>query len=364
VTEIVAFLGTKAQYIKTAPVLHKLAEAGIPYRLVDSGQHAGLAAGLRADLGLGPPDVHFGGTRDVISLPRALGWAAGSLGWLARPQRLREEVFGQAARFCIVHGDTPSTLIATLLARRVGLPIVHIEAGLRSRSLLHPFPEEMIRLLVMRRAQVLFAPDAVAEANLAEMRVTGRVVGLPGNTSVDALRAAMAGTRAEAGPGPAILTLHRVENLHRPAVLSGFVDLVERIAASMPSRVVLHGPTERALARRGYLERLEAAGVQLGPLVGHRAFVAALAAAPLVVTDGGSVQEECARLGVPTLLWRARTERPDGLGANVVLSRYDPPTVDAFVEDASRWRRPSTIDDGTSPSATIVEELRRELDRG
>jgi UDP-N-acetylglucosamine 2-epimerase (non-hydrolysing) len=215
----------------------------------------------------------------------------------------------------------------------------------------------------MRMADLLFAPDAVAEANLARMRIRGRVVAVPGNTSVDALRRALPGAAPQVESGPAVLTLHRVENLHRPAALEGFVDLAVRLATTTPCRLVLHGPTEAALRKRGLLLRLGAAGVQLGPLVGHDEFVSALAAAPLVVTDGGSVQEECARLGVPTLLWRARTERPDGLDANVVLSRYDAATVEAFVADAARWRRPPVVDDGTSPAARIVEELRCELDR-
>jgi UDP-N-acetylglucosamine 2-epimerase (non-hydrolysing) len=82
-----------------------------------------------------------------------------------------------------------------------------------------------------------------------------------------------------------------------------------------------------------------------------------LAAAPLVVTDGGSVQEECALLGVPTLLWRHRTERSDGLGENVVLTHYDRVAVEAMLADPERWRRQPRWLDGSSPAEVIVDHL-------
>lgn len=357
---VCAFLGTKAQYIKTAPVLHALDRRGVPYRLVDSGQHAALAVGMRRDLGVRDPDVSLGGAGDVTTIAGAVQWALGLTGLLVSRRSLRSKVFGADARLCLVHGDTPSTLLATLLARRAGLRVAHLEAGLRSRSLLHPFPEELIRLVVMRLAHVLFAPSPEAVRNLTRMRLRrdARVVAVEGNTSADAL--ARHGATI-GGAGPAVVTMHRVENLHRRSSVEGFVSLVERLAARWPVRFVVHGPTEEVLARSGVLGRLDAAGVERTPLLAHQEFVALLAAAPLVVTDGGSIQEECALLGVPTLLWRARTERPDGLDANVVLSRYDPAVVDAFVADPSRWRRPPAARLTVSPSERIAEVVAAEV---
>jgi UDP-N-acetylglucosamine 2-epimerase len=363
VTAVVAFIGTKAQYIKTAPVLHGLEEAGIDYRLVDSGQHGRLAGPLRDELGLRAPDVRLGRVTDVDSVPQAAAWVARLAASLGSRRRLRAEVFGPSATVCLVHGDTPSTLIATLMARRAGLRVVHLEAGLRSGSLLHPIPEELIRIYVMRRADLLFAPNEVAVRNLAALGVGGQVVLVPGNTSVDAVGRALAGARPEPGTGPVVITMHRVENLPRPAARKGFVSLVERVARMGSTRIVLHGPTGPALARSGLDVRLRAAGVTMGPLIPHAEFVEALAAAPFVITDGGSIQEECALLGVPTLLWRARTERPDGLDANVVLSRYDRATVDDFLARPAHWRRPLSIDGGRSPVRAIVAAVGRMLDR-
>jgi len=239
-----------------------------------------------------------------------------------------------------------------VMARRAGLAVAHLEAGLSSGRWLHPFPEEIIRFLVARRADLLFAPDEQAVDNLQAMGVNGRIVALPGNTVLEALRRSGPVGRAE---GPAIITMHRVENLHRRSRREGLAALAEQLAARRDVRWLLHQPTVAALGE-ATLERMARAGVELSELVGHSEFLGMLAAAPFVITDGGSIQEECARLGVPTLLWRKRTDRPDGLGANVVLSCYDGPTINDFVNQPDRFRRPLQVPD-VSPSARILEVL-------
>jgi UDP-N-acetylglucosamine 2-epimerase (non-hydrolysing) len=350
------FLGTKAQYIKTAPVLRSLDRRGVPYRLIDSGQHRALLEDLRLELDISTPAVQFGGERDVTTVPQAIGWATTIARRAVRPRLLRRDVFGPDARMCLVHGDTPSTLLATLLARRAGLEVVHLEAGLRSRSVLHPFPEELIRIAVMRASGTLFAPNDEAVANLEAMGVRGHIVPVPGNTSVDALRASL-DELPEPASGPAVVTMHRVENLHRRSRVEGFLALVLRIAADRKVSFVVHGPTHDVLERSGRYDDLVASGVEVVPLVPHGEFSRMLAAAPLVVTDGGSVQEECALLGVPTLLWRRRTERSDGLGENVVLSGYDRVAIESVLRDPARWRRAPRWLEGPSPAESIVDHL-------
>ena len=392
------FLGTKAQYIKTAPLLRLLDAQEVPYRLIDSGQHAELSGGLRQELGVREPDHLLAEGRDITRIPQAALWAGKLALRLFDRKRLKREVFGDRAGVCVVHGDTPSTLLSALMAKRAGLAVAHLEAGLRSRHLLHPFPEELIRVVVMRVADLLFAPDEDAVANLHKMRLRGRIVPLPGNTVVEALHhelglaqaaadsevAAAAPRDADApqddavAPGddtderdggadaasagdpraPVIVTMHRVENLNRRERVEQLVSLVERLAADRPVRFVQHGPTIDTLRRRGWDQRLAKAGVELTGLATHGEFVAMLAAAPFVITDGGSIQEECALLGTPTLLWRAATERPDGVGANVVVSGYDPARIDRFLADPEAHRAPAAGTDAT-PSQLVLDELAR-----
>lgn len=317
-----------------------------------------MAASLRDELGVEPPDIEFGSGRDIESIPQAVRWSAGVARRLLGSRALRRDVFGPDARICIVHGDTPSTLLATMLARRVGIEVVHLEAGLRSWNVWHPFPEELIRIAVMRMSGLLFAPDDTAVDNLASMKVRGRVVPVNGNTSIDAVRAAFGPGAEYPAPasGPAIVTMHRVENLHRRPEVEGFLALVARIANDHPVQFVVHGPTLGALRDADH-ERLAADGVEVVPLLAHHDFTRRLAAAPVVVTDGGSVQEECALLGVPTLLWRHHTERPDGIGENVLLLHGHPHAADAVLEDLERFRRPPSWRDRSSPADAIVDHL-------
>ena len=349
--------GTKAEAIKVAPVLREMESRGLPYRLVETGQHGAYLPGLRRRLGVREPDVRLGGDRDADSLPAAVRWALRMAGLLVSGGGLRNRVFGDRGGVCLVHGDTPSTLLATLMARRAGLPVVHLESGLRSGSFGHPFPEEAIRVLVMRRAAVCLAPDARSAANLAAMGLSERTVETSGNTGLEALRDALGDV--EPGSGPVVATMHRVENLHRADRFDGFLNLLGRAGSDVTFAV--HPPTDGVLARRGGRVAVEANGVVTTDLVPYDEFVTMLAAAPFVITDGGSIQEECARLGVPTLLWRDRTERHDGVGENVLVSRYDPAEVDAFLADPQKWRRPARTGD-ERPAAEVVDVLVRMLD--
>lgn len=346
-------IGTKAQYIKTAPLLHELDSAQVPYRLIDTGQHAAFSKGLRRELKIGSPDVSLGGSQDVKSIVGAVVWMVRLLTMLIRPRTVYEEVFNGQAGICVLHGDTPSTLVGLALAKRAGLDVAHLEAGLRSHSLIHPFPEELIRLMVMKRADVLFAPSSEAAEHLRSMRVNGHVVELPANSTVEALAAVQSRGRVES---KAVVTVHRVENLHRKGRLQALLDIVTDLAATYPMLLVLHPPTEGALSQ-SMRAQLRLARVETAELMPHSEFVSHLEAAPFVITDGGSIQEECALLGVPTLLWRERTERPDGLGRNVVLSRYRAEAVDEFMANLEKYRYQRSAPEDR-PSRLVLDHLR------
>jgi UDP-N-acetylglucosamine 2-epimerase len=348
------FLGTKAQYNKTAPLLRLMETEGVPYRLIDSGQHGALSRAMRSDLGVREPDLLLGRETDVNTIPQAVIWSLRLATRLVSGRRIRQQVFGGLDGVVVIHGDTPSTFIAALMAKRAGLPVAHLEAGLTSGSWRNPFPEELIRTVVHRLANVLFAPSAVAAAYLARKHVRGTVVELEGNTSHEAL--AWAARDIVHGGGPVLVTMHRVENLYSRARVKLFVETVMGLAPNHPVRFVVHGPTKAVLERHGDLERLRGAGVELSSLLNHHEFVAAVFAAPFVITDGGSIQEECAIVGVPTLLWRERTERDDGVGANVVLGRFDAKVIRDFLANPAKYRRPFVLP-ATSPSRQVLKTL-------
>lgn len=353
-------IGTKAQYTKMAPLLRLMDERAIDYRLIDTGQHARFNQTLRPSLGVREPDVMLA-SDDARTLAQGLGWVLRMIGWWLRRRRLVVEIFGERGPggICLVHGDTASTLVGALLARRAGLRVALVEAGLRSGNLFNPFPEEAIRRYVPRRSHLLLPPDETATRALERMRVRGRIVETSGNTVAEVLFDAFdaAGTTPVPGTGPVLVQLHRMENLHRRSRREAFIDLACRIARDHPVRFVVHPATHEILSRRGSLDRLTEAGVEIsGLLPSYRKFVGLLASARFVITDGASLQEECAALGVPTLLWRAYTERPDGLDRNVVLAGYDPATIERFLDDPEAWRHP--IDRlATRPSAVILDAV-------
>jgi len=349
------FIGTKAQYIKTAPLLRLMDAEGVDYRLIDSGQHAGLSRELRVELGIREPDVVLASGGDINSIGQAVVWSGRLGGRLVSSSRLNAEVFGGQGGICVVHGDTPSTLLAALMARRAGLDVAHLEAGLRSHAYTQPFPEELIRIATMRLSRYLFAPDDAALANLEDMGLSDRAVPTRANSSVEAMAYALRDTPV-IPTGPAVATMHRVENLKRKERVRGFVELLLEIVRDHPVLLVLHGPTKPTLEKSGALDALRDAGVKTTGLMAHNDFTRALATAPLVVTDGGSVQEECALLGVPTLLWRGATERPDGLGSNVVLSEYRADIAADFLADPDALRCPP-LDLDATPSRIVLDTL-------
>lgn len=353
-----AAIATKAEYIKTAPVLRELSARGTAYRIIDIGQHGGLSRSFRAPLAIEEPAVQLGKGSDAETIPEVVRWAAGVAKLLARRRKtLRRQLFGDDdGAICLVHGDTPATLLASLLARRAGVPVAHLESGLRSFHLLQPFPEELSRIVVMRLSSVLYPPNDEAAANIASMRLKGDVVQTPGNTAMDAVvHAVGSGDREVTGPG--IIAIHRVENLHRGSRVDGFIELLRTASASGPTRFLVHPPTERALKSHDRWGEVLTAGPDVAPLLPHDEFLEACAAAPWVVTDGGSIQEECAVLGVPTLLWRARTERPDGLDGCVVMSNYDQTVVTEFFADPARYRRDPRPSGQMSPAAVVADDL-------
>ena len=246
------------------------------------------------------PDYILGDGTDVTTITGALKWSARIAARLAGSRRkVRSEFFGGDGGICIVHGDTPTTFLSCLLARRAGLQVAHLEAGLRSNSIFHPFPEELIRLAVMRVSNVLLRADARRgrePAPPARSRAAS-------SRSRRTRRSRPSGTPRSTGSaptvGPVIVTMHRVENVHRRERVLQFVDTVIGIAAERPVRFVVHGPTQHAIERLGLVPKLEAAGVEMCSLAPHGDFVGWMAEAPFVIIDGGSIQEECAYLGVP-----------------------------------------------------------------
>lgn len=353
-------VGTKAQFIKMFPIMRALEARAVPYNLVDLGQHALITQNLLTEFAVKAPHIALAKDRNVSSIAQGMRWV-GSLIAKGRKRRLlQEEVFQGQSGICLVHGDTASTIMAVFLAKQAGLKVAHIEAGLRSFDLWEPFPEEAIRVLVMRFSDILFAPSAWAFSNLVRMGLGARCVPLSANTSLESLKYSLSRPAPIDGyTSPfSLVTVHRMENIFSRRRLGMVVDLVEKIASQMNVVFVQHHPTITQLKNLGLQQRLEKIPtLKLLKILSHHQFVHLLARAEYVVTDGGSIQEECSYLGVPCLLLRRRTERMEGVGRNVLVAGQDFEAAERFLNLYQRFRCPPEPPPKRNPSAEIVDYL-------
>jgi UDP-N-acetylglucosamine 2-epimerase len=296
---IVTVVGTRPQLIKLA-ALQPALRARHEELFVDTGQHydEAMAGHFFAELGLPRPDhsLAVGGGSGIDQTARML-LALDPILADARPDAV------------LVLGDTNSTLAGSLAAAKAGLPVAHVEAGLRSFD--RAMPEEVNRVVADHLARWNFAPTPTAVANLAAEGITDGVV-LVGDLMQD-LAARIVPSIADPAtaplPAPAgrylFATIHRAEN-RTPLAMAAWAGLLRAVAGpERPVVLALHPGTRAAMA---------AAGLDLGPDVrvieplGYRSSLAAQLHAAAVLTDSGGVQREAAWLGVPCLVLRDRTE--------------------------------------------------------
>ena len=323
---VVHVVGARPNYMKVAPVYAELERrGGVEQRLVHTGQHfdALLKDVFFAELPLPRPHVelHVGSGTLAEQTGRALMALAPVLGDL-RPDLV------------VVPGDVNSTLAAAIAATQLGLPVAHVESGLRSFD--PTMPEELNRRLTDQVASLLLTHSESANLNLAAEGIPDERVRLDGNTLIDTLLASVDAARAleawrEHGvePGRYLLaTLHRPALVDRPELLGRALGALGSVARQLPVVFPVHPRTRRNLAEAGLAPP---AGVTLTEPLPYRAFLSLEADAAAVLTDSGGVQEETTALGVPCFTLRDNTERPVTVtdGTNVVLG-LDPDAIETI----------------------------------
>jgi UDP-N-acetylglucosamine 2-epimerase (non-hydrolysing) len=355
------FIGTKAQFIKMAPIMQKLNERGIAYNFIDSGQHASITIDLIKQFGLRPPDVYLRKKNgNIRTIPQALLWATRSLSSpLFSPKQSLKIIFNNQVGICLIHGDTLSTLISLVYAKRCGLKVAHVESGLRSYHPFDPFPEELVRLVAMRFSDILYASSEWAFNNLCKMGYQNKTINVGYNTGMDAVRFAVKQVRGKNRPKPpyVVVTIHRLETIYSRTRLKMIVKLIKRISRQQQVIFVLHEPTKQQLIKFDLLSSLSrSTSVEILPLVPYIEFVNLIAGADFIVTDGGSIQEECYYLNKPCMVMRSKTERIEGLGENVQLVEFNPIQIEFFLENYSSFKR-EEFKENISPSEIILDNL-------
>jgi UDP-N-acetylglucosamine 2-epimerase (non-hydrolysing) len=326
---VICIVGARPNFMKMAPILRAFSvnTPSIPTLLVHTGQHydKDMNDKLFEDLRLPRPDINL----DVGSATHAVQ--------TAEVMRRFEPVIDMHKPSCVlVVGDVNSTLACTLVAVKKGIPVVHIEAGLRSYD--RKMPEEINRILTDQIADRLYTTERSAETNLVREGIAVERVRFVGNVMIDSLLHNREFARAPAttvaaggfdsaligGPeGYGVVTLHRPSNVDHPDVLASLLGALSEITRQLPLVFTLHPRTKANIERFGLGHLIEKKRLILLPPQGYLEMLGLMAGARIVLTDSGGLQEETTALGVPCLTLRENTERPITVeqGTNTMVGR-------------------------------------------
>lgn len=310
---IINVVGARPNFMKMAPIIEAMDfhPDRISHQLIHTGQHYDeqMSQSFFDDLGMPKPDINL----EVGSGSHAEQ--------TARIMMAFEQVcLCECPDLVIVVGDVNSTLACTLTAKKLGVQVAHVEAGLRSRDL--SMPEEINRLCTDVLCDYLFTTDRLADANLQAEGIPAERIFFVGNVMIDTLLkhrdlAARLPLLRKWGLKPgqyATLTLHRPSNVDDRDILAGILQALTAIAADVPIIFPIHPRTRKMAQQFGLMDMFteggSVRGVWLTEPLGYLEFLHLNMHARLVLTDSGGLQEETTVLGVPCLTLRPNTERP------------------------------------------------------
>lgn len=324
---ILTVFGTRPEAIKLAPVIRAAAvrKGELVCRTCVTGQQRQML-----DQVLAAFDINIDYDLDVMRHNQPLADLTVHL-----LEKIDLVIEREQPAWVIVQGDTTTAMVASLAAYYRRVPVAHVEAGLRSGNPWHPFPEEVNRRLADAVASIHFAPTNAARVNLIAEGIPEWRIHVTGNTGIDALLQ-VAAEPHEFGPAMSsrilpgrqilLVTSHRRENFGEP--LRNICSAIRRLAKQYPETIQIIYPVHLNPNVRGPVEGMlsDCSNVLLAEPLGYQDFVHLMKQAVLIITDSGGVQEEAPALGLPVLVIREVTERPEGVAAGaarVVGSQVD-----------------------------------------
>ena len=366
---ILCIVGARPNFVKIAPIIAALRKPPVvlPACLIHTGQHydVEMNSAFFRELGIPEPDADL-----------EVGSASHAVQTAEIMRRFEPVVEATCPVAVLVVGDVNSTIACALVAAKRGVPVVHVEAGLRSFD--RTMPEEINRVLTDQLSDLLFTTERSARENLLREGVDDGRIHFVGNVMIDTLlgnlerakpsRETLDRLAGQAGLSDlaqfAVLTLHRPSNVDHPETLGSLVQTLVRISKRLPIVFPVHPRTAAALEKAGLSEQLERASrILTAPPLSYLEMLGLMADARLVLTDSGGIQEETTALGVPCLTLRENTERPITVdeGTNTIVGT-DPTlmlaTVDEILATGGKAGRVPALWDGKS-----AERIRAELER-
>ena len=306
-------IGTRPDAIKMAPLIKELRmRDGVDCRVICCGQHKEILADVLEERGI-VPNISFSVMREGQSLASLTERLISCM---------RKTLEGTQVSLIAVHGDTTTALCSALVAFSLGIPIAHVEAGLRSGDLMRPYPEEMNRRAIALLASLHFAPSVSSAENLYREGIEKSRVFITGNTVYDALIESLDDNFSHpildwvADRRFALLTAHRRENkANLLDILLGVRDALSEL--DIPAVFPVHPSKETKDAAEKVFASYN--GVYLSPPLAPYEFQNLLARCYVAITDSGGVQEEAPALSKPVLVLRDKTERIDELASGALI---------------------------------------------
>jgi UDP-N-acetylglucosamine 2-epimerase (non-hydrolysing) len=319
--------GARPNFMKVAPIYAEMRRRPDEFEplIVHTGQHydAAMSDAFFTDLGMPKPDVYLG---------------VGSGSHAVQTARIMTEfepvLLEYKPDWVLVVGDVNSTIACALVAVKLGVRVVHVEAGLRSRD--RAMPEEINRILTDSISDLLLTTSQDADENLRAEGIPDEKIRFVGNVMIDSLLehlkvAADSNVRKtlDVSEGEyAVCTLHRPSNVDDKQVFSGIIGSLIEISDHLPIIFPVHPRTRAKIDEFGLADDISASNIRLIDPLGYIDFMALYSGARLVLTDSGGLQEETTVLGIPCLTLRENTERPVTieLGTNILVGT-DPETI-------------------------------------
>ncbi|MFA7317209.1 MAG: UDP-N-acetylglucosamine 2-epimerase (non-hydrolyzing) [Sulfuricella sp.] len=370
---ILCVVGARPNFMKIAPIMAALADLGpdLTVSLVHTGQHYDVAMNHQyfEALGIPQPDINL----EVGSGSHATQTAEVM-------QRFEPALYEKQPSAMLVVGDVNSTLACALVATKKGIPVIHVEAGLRSFD--RTMPEEINRILTDQISDLLFTTERSGRENLLREGIDDSRIRFAGNVMIDTLRRNLdravtapqilkdAGREAflDGQDGYAVLTMHRPSNVDDPDTLRVLLETVVKISTRLPIIFPVHPRTHAMIEKFGLGAMLNIPELVQLPPMGYLEMLGLMKDARVVLTDSGGIQEETTALGVPCITLRNNTERPITVdeGTNTIAGQ-DPVRIlgafDEIMQNGGKAGRIPEFWDGQA-STRIAAEIYSWLNNG